>query len=109
MSLDEVPNEALADEPAEAALARLDKTDELVAARKAVHRRSLAAAAALLIGPVNFVVQAIVLWGDGWPPMGLPVLLVMIVATLAMGFWWVGAREDVRRLEAELADLDRPS
>lgn len=94
----ELDTDATRDEAARlVALSEVD--DRLAAARGRARTRLAVAGGMALVGPVNFIAQALVYWGDGeWPRLGPVVFGVLVVVSVGLWLQWFAARGDVRDL-----------
>jgi len=78
-------------------------------------RRLVRACFVTLIGPMNFLAQALLLWQYGWPPAGAAgFAMVSLIAVVAWLWWaqgWLRAsrvRAHVSRRQIELKAEPRP-
>ncbi len=84
-----------------------DLEDRIEVASKESRRRAIWATVATIGAPVNFLVQTLIFWTDGWPTGGAAVFAVMCAFAAATWYWWSSASKELKDLRHELRALSR--
>ena len=102
-----IGGESDADESSTALLRTANLEDRIETASKESRRRAIWATVATIGAPVNFLVQTLFFWSDGWPTAGVAVFAVMCVLAAATWYWWSHALKELKDLEHELRAQSR--